>query len=259
VSNTDGYIDTDGAFSPKKKREKKPHRPLPETSDSWMVSYADMMTLIACFFILMMVFAHYDAVTFQRKAELLAKYFQGENDVSEDPLASIRDELEIISSVDDHVEVRQVANGVEVLINIETLFQIGSARINPEYYLIINNIVDKIYELNRHVSIVVEGHTDDIPFRSGGGMESNWQLSGARAATVAKFFDDKGFDRNFIVAVGYADTRPAYPNRDAEGNPILLNQRRNRRIVLKIIDRPRDTRRLGLGVIMGSPETPNAE
>lgn len=229
----------------------------------WMTSYADMMTLIACFFILMMVFANYDAASFQRKAELMAKYFQGENDISESSKmsTSIKQHLKTISNIDDNIVVKDINGGVEVVINLKALFKIGSADLNPDYQFIFDGVINKIKESNDDVRIIVEGHTDDIPFKSANsyGFRSNWQLSGARAATVAKFFDEKGFERSSIVAAGFADTRPAFPNRDKKGIPIPENQQKNRRIVLKVYQKPKHAKQMGLGVIFNKDEAPKKE
>lgn len=221
--------------------------------DAWLISYADMMTLIACFFILMMVFAIYDTVTFQRRAELIAKYFQGESDISEDPMANLQLKLETISNIEDEVIIEQTAEGLEIVMNVKTLFEIGSARINPDYKILITNTIDEIFETNPDARIIVEGHTDDIPFRQGDGLYgSNWELSGARAASVLNMFDERGFSRDHMLAVGYADTRPAFPNRDENGNPIDENRLKNRRIVIRVLEKPGETRRMGLGVLFSN-------
>jgi chemotaxis protein MotB len=64
---------------------------------------------------------------------------------------------------------------------------------------------------------------------------SNWELSGARAARVVRMFETMGFDRRQLQAIGYADTKPLVPNRDAQGAAIPQNQAQNRRVVLRVI------------------------
>jgi chemotaxis protein MotB len=63
---------------------------------------------------------------------------------------------------------------------------------------------------------------------------SNWELSTARAAAVVHFLLDQGIPAQRLRAAGYADTFPKVPNRDANGNPIPANQARNRRVVIKL-------------------------
>jgi chemotaxis protein MotB len=54
---------------------------------------------------------------------------------------------------------------------------------------------------------------------------------------VLKFFEDAGFNKKLLTAVGYGEARPVVPNRDAQGNPIVLNQTQNRRVVIKMLKR----------------------
>jgi chemotaxis protein MotB len=81
--------------------------------------------------------------------------------------------------------------------------------------------------------VTVEGHTDDSPI-STPQFPSNWELSTARAAAVARFFLEQGILAQKLRASGYADTFPIVPNRDAAGNPIPENQAQNRRVVIKL-------------------------
>jgi chemotaxis protein MotB len=63
---------------------------------------------------------------------------------------------------------------------------------------------------------------------------SNWELSTARASAVVKFFLEQGISAQKLRAAGYADTFPKVPNRDASGNPLPANQAQNRRVVIKL-------------------------
>ncbi|HUC69271.1 MAG TPA: flagellar motor protein MotB [Stellaceae bacterium] len=81
--------------------------------------------------------------------------------------------------------------------------------------------------------IRVEGHTDDTPIDTPQ-FPSNWELSTARASAVVHFFLEQGVPAERLRAVGYADTEPKVPNRDAAGNPIPANQAENRRVVIKL-------------------------
>jgi chemotaxis protein MotB len=81
--------------------------------------------------------------------------------------------------------------------------------------------------------IRVEGHTDDTPIDTPQ-FPSNWELSTARASAVVHYFLEQGVPAERLRAVGYADTEPKVPNRDAAGNPIPANQAQNRRVVIKL-------------------------
>lgn len=215
----------------------------------WLTSYADLMTLVACFFILMMAFASFDPASFQRKAELMSIYFQGTVDVEDNEMQKLAAELKTISNLEEIIDIKTNDEGLEIVMNIKTLFHIGSSILTNESALMIDQVIAKIYETNKEVNVIVEGHTDDIPITGSRLYPSNWELSSSRATSVIRRFETKGFQRDSLIAVGYSDTRPAYPNRDAEGNAIKDNQRKNRRIVLKVMYRPQDSQPMGLGLI----------
>jgi chemotaxis protein MotB len=75
--------------------------------------------------------------------------------------------------------------------------------------------------------ITIEGHTDNIPI-STTQFPSNWELSAVRATTVLRLFNDAGVVAERLTAIGYADTRPVEPNILADGRA------RNRRVSILI-------------------------
>ena len=82
-------------------------------------------------------------------------------------------------------------------------------------------------------NIEVEGHSDDTPIRTKQ-FPSNWELSAARASRVVRFFIEEKMASFRFQAIGFAETKPKVPNRDAEGKPIKQNQMTNRRIELHV-------------------------
>ena len=92
----------------------------------WLTSYADLMTLVACFFILMMAFANYD-LNLSRKADLLAKYFKGEDESSDDPSRRLLMKIQSVSNLEEITEIRTSEDGIELILNVKTLFRLGSA------------------------------------------------------------------------------------------------------------------------------------
>lgn len=80
--------------------------------------------------------------------------------------------------------------------------------------------------------IAVHGHTDAVPIHSVR-YPSNWELSGARAGSVVRYFEANGIDKQRLRAVGFADTRPLADNDSAEGRAS------NRRVEL-VLEQPAD-------------------
>lgn len=207
-----------------------------EEEGGWLVSYADMMTLIACFFILMSSFAVYDKATFIRKAQLVSKYFQGSTDSQEeDMMTDLLTELNTNSLVTDISEVRYNQDGLEISFNVSALFNTGSAVLNQEAVRRINTIVAMIRAKKENYRILVEGHTDSRPMNSNAKFDSNWELSSARASAVVKLFEKEKFRRSDLVAIGYSDSRPLVYDKDEDGKYIPEAMNKNRRVILKVL------------------------
>ena len=208
-----------------------------EAEDGWAISYADLMTLISTFFILLVAFANFEKPTFNKKAKEVAKYFKGANvQPQEDEMTELLTNIEAISHDTNVKEVKLTPNGIEIVFSSSALFESGSAELNPDFEESLRLIIDIIKDKSegKKNTLLVEGHTDDIPITTKQ-FPSNWELSGARATRVVRLFETAGFDRSSLTAVGYGDTRPAKPHRNSYGNLISENQAENRRIVLKVL------------------------
>lgn len=121
---------------------------------------------------------------------------------------------------------------VKIELNPETFFSIGSARLNPGTISVLQNLVGLLQPFPN--DIIIEGHTDNIPVR-GGAFRSNWELSVARAVGVVNFFIAGGIAPEHLIAAGYGEFHPAYPN-DSEAN-----RARNRRIEITIVRQLRNS------------------
>jgi chemotaxis protein MotB len=113
-------------------------------------------------------------------------------------------------------------------------FAPGSAALSDGGKAILASLLPRLERaLQAGYRVTVEGHTDDTPIKTAE-FPSNWELSSARAAAVVHELLEEGVPADRLRAVGYADTRPKAPNRDAAGNPIPANQAKNRRVVIKL-------------------------
>ena len=83
------------------------------------------------------------------------------------------------------------------------------------------------------LQVELDGHTDDNPVSSPN-YPSNWELSAARAASVARLFIKLGMDPTRVEVVGFGDTRPKVANRDSQGRPLPANQAINRRVTVHV-------------------------
>ncbi|SEF48066.1 chemotaxis protein MotB [Caloramator fervidus] len=230
----------------------------------WLTTYADMMTLLLCFFVLLYAFSTMDAVKFKTLAFSLAKAFGGnvntiveggnlgpvpvntnpgiEKDDKERKTGKVDldiqrgDTAKIYKKVQEFVKknnleakitVREDIRGVVIELQEKILFDSGKADIKPESV----PLLDKIGELLRMFDneIVVEGHTDNVPINKGY-YKSNWELSADRAVKVVRFLVEKeGVNPQKILAVGAGEFRPIASNSTPEG------RQRNRRVNILIV------------------------
>jgi len=127
---------------------------------------------------------------------------------------------------DGAVELESLGQQIIIRIRENGSFPSGSAFLQPQF----KPIIRKIGKLLNTVpgEIMVSGNTDDRPINSEL-FTSNWDLSSARAVAIAhELLKVPGFDKNRLLVVGHADTRPLVPNTNA------LNRRRNRRVEISI-------------------------
>jgi chemotaxis protein MotB len=210
---------------------KPPHE---ENVDSWLMSYADMITLLMCFFIIFVSVSEPKKDKFSLITEGLANKFGSVN--MSTPLQGIYSAIQ--ASIENHQIFRDVAiqkgeKSIEMELASGTFFQPGSAEFAEGKLPILAEIATALkggsfFEYR----IVIEGHTSDKPVGTAL-FPSNWELSSARAARAARFFIEQGIAADRLIVVGFADTRPAVPNRDGAGTPIEENRLQNERLVIK--------------------------
>lgn len=231
--------------------KKEPAPPPPEEGlPPWMATFADMVTLLLCFFVLLLSFANQSVEKFRdalgsiqgafgvheirAKADDMALISTSQT--AREAVSQISHEERIflgvimrIKSLFEEEEANiQEGTGVTsdrdgVVFNTQAglLFEQNSARLKPSAAKVLNNMVKvlKDYKLN----LVVRGHSDNTPIHTKA-YPSNWELSSARAAVALNYILKKGnFSINRAKAVGYADTRPIAPNDTQENR--LKNQR----------------------------------
>jgi len=207
--------------------------------EPWLVSYADLMTLLFGFFVLMYSFEAAknggDASMVKIRREL-AQFFGG--GVVNNPLGQVaknyQARLEEITSKGD-VKIAESPEGLEITFQSTALFASGSAELTESAHGVITPLIALLKSQGMDYGVRVEGYTDDNPIKNAvTKFPSNWELSGARASMVLRLFEAGGFDPNRLTAVGYGQTRPLVANRDPSGAPLPENQAQNRRVKIYI-------------------------
>jgi chemotaxis protein MotB len=245
-----------------------------------MVTYADMVTLVLVFFILLFSMSQIDQARFEAVAQsfqdrMILEFMpsaipfdypegdsdegeegddgeedemepsdpmknlgeQDEDDESEGEELQVEERLEILLSritsyleeqdLENYVTATKTEAGVNLALQESILFDSGEAFILDEGEELLTEIASLLSDIPNDVR--VEGHTDSRPI-SNFRYPSNWELSGARASSVVRYFvDQEELSADRFSSVGYAETRPV-----AENTP--ENFWENRRVEIVILD-----------------------
>ncbi|RJQ46084.1 MAG: chemotaxis protein MotB [Nitrospiraceae bacterium] len=224
-----------------KKKKHEEH----ENVERWMVSYADFVTLLFCFFTAMYAISNVDtdklgkfvkSMRFAFNAtEVSGKTFAVIEDVPlvlpADPEveSAVREKLEgLAQRSQGGIEIKRDRRGITISVLDKLFFESGSADLRTDS----QDVLDAIAKtLNTFPNIIrIEGHTDNIPIRNNA-FSSNWELSSSRAIQVAKYFiDAHSVKPGRIAALGYAEYKPVAPNDTPQGRG------KNRRVDIVILN-----------------------
>jgi chemotaxis protein MotB len=178
---------------------------------NWLMSYADIMTLLCGFFIMLFSFAKLDTEKYEKVRESVSKQFGGDFKSAHAEYARFLHQVIEKNGLDKEASVHFGAEGVSLVFQSTTFFDTLSADISADGSKTLEPFFAEITRIQtaegKHFKVAVEGHTDSRKIISGP-YPSNWELSSARAARVVRAFIDHGFDPKRLVAIGYADTRP---------------------------------------------------
>lgn len=240
----------------RKRREERVHH------DRWLVSYADFITLLFAFFVVMYAMSSVHEGKYRVLSDTLADAFNArpeslqplpvEGDLrpevsptagssgrtvfagegesfARDPLEQVEKEFHsaMLPFIDEGmVSVTRNESWVELELNTTFMFLSGSARLEDGAVPVLRNVAEVLQNYSN--AIQVEGFTDNFPI-STPVFRSNWELSAARAASVVHLFMDVGVAPERMSAIGYGEYQPVADNTTPEG------RRRNRRVVVVVL------------------------
>jgi chemotaxis protein MotB len=236
----------------KKKRGEDEH----ENLERWLITYADLITLLLAFFIMMYTFSKQDAQKYQEVSKSLKTIFTGGSGLLKTgaggssminpslragPDSEVEQQLEqqvqaMAGSTDRDrsITVFRDERGIVIRIMDRAFFDEGKAELKETAREALKKIAPIMKGSNSPVRI--EGHTDDVPIRTGE-FRSNWELSVRRATEVVRLLIERyDFPPQRISASGYAEYQPVATN-DTPQNRAL--NRRIEIIVLHQSDRER--------------------
>jgi chemotaxis protein MotB len=215
----------------------------------WVVTFGDLMSLLLCFFVLLLSFSNMDrqkykqvagsmekAFGVQRKIKvmdipkgmkMIAKDFDQEiiatrikEDLGKEIDELIQDEL---SELRDQISVETDENEVIIRLMGESTFDSGKAEIRPQLKPLLQKVAD-VLRASSQGDIIIAGHTDNVPIVAGP-FKTNLRLSAARASAVAEYFiDQSGINPKRISTMGFGEFRPM------ESNVTAAGRQKNRRV-----------------------------
>ncbi|MRG87725.1 flagellar motor protein MotS [Salinibacillus xinjiangensis] len=255
-------------FKRKRRRRKKE-----ALTQKWMTTYADMITLVLVFFILLFSMSQIDVEKFkavadsyrdrvifdfnssivptdqpseygedndnqqnlnelpERTNEEKDQQMESQNQETAPSLEDLLQEVQQFltnEGLNDVITANRTEQGVVLVLQEKVLFESGEAEIIDEGKPFLNKVGKLLNNIPNDVK--VEGHTDSRPI-STYRYPSNWELSGARASSVIRYFMTvEALSPNRFQASGYADTRPIAENNSEE------NWQKNRRVEIIILE-----------------------
>lgn len=233
-------------------------------TDRWMVSYADFVTLLFAFFVVMYAISSVNESKYRVLTDTMTEAFK----VVPKSIAPIQigKEKKIIGEFEKkgaliepvrvlpkpqrtyEVEMKQIAETVskavkplidqgliqvtenklwvEIEMNTSILFSSADSELAEDAFPALKALAGVLKKLPNYID--VEGHTDDVPINNDE-FPSNWELSAARAASVVHLFSQYGVNPHRLSSIGYAEYRPIATNETVQG------RLKNRRVKIVIL------------------------
>lgn len=209
----------------------------PEEED-WLTTYADAITLLMAFFVMLVSFSKIDMEIFD---QVMSGIKQEIGMTKEDTISTTQQlstALEVASfemQMEQVVEVQKTDRGITIEMDSNSFFKPGTAQIVDKALPLIGKWSELLTdEKFKYFHIEVEGHTDDDPINTPK-FPSNWELSAARASAVVRAMEGNGVHRFQMKAIGMGDSHPKVPNRTIDGEPIPVNMAKNRRVAINLV------------------------
>jgi chemotaxis protein MotB len=198
--------------------------------ESWLLSYADLITNLLLFFVVLLSAANLS----KGKMQQIAKAISGKQSAAS--LESIQREIDqqiADKQLQDMVRSKLSDEGLEISLNSGLVFDSGRAKIKPEAETTLQSMLQVLQPYSGKYNFAVEGHTDSTPIVNGSTFPSNWELASARAIVVRQRLEETGIERSRIRVEGYADTKPL-PEEELQGLSPDARAARHRRVVVRI-------------------------
>lgn len=231
-----------------------------DNHERWLISYADFITLLFAFFVVMYSISSVNEGKYKTFSDSLSLAFtnQPSSTFTSQPVnqpenvlkalvdrrtarlgeqqRKIQERMKLLAEKlsqvmqqlieQEQVSVKQTKRGVVVDINASSLFKPGEAILQASAFELLQQVSLVLSQETQPLE--VEGHTDDVPIKTKL-FPSNWELSAARASSVVRMLVEHGVDEQRLSAVGMASNHPLVPNDSPE------NRAKNRRVSITLL------------------------
>lgn len=187
-------------------RARSVHDKTEQDQEGWLVSYADLITLLFIFFSVMLSISSVSRAKF----DLLTRQF---NQASTTSLLELKKNLDAEiqkQQLQTQVETEFSDEGLQIRFNEKVLFASGDASLNDDGSRTLAQFAKLLSQSTSGKDafhLAVEGHTDSRPIHTAA-YPSNWALSASRSVHVLHFLASHGLNEKNMVVRAYADTRP---------------------------------------------------
>ncbi|MCB9072022.1 MAG: OmpA family protein [Bdellovibrionaceae bacterium] len=208
----------------RKVRQNKVSLLLKKENEVWLYSYADLITNLLAFFILLFVLVNGSPAAVSKIKTSLSQLSEGVIVAPNTP--------DFTNTVSSYIKEKRLVNQVAIQANEEGisltfqgnfLFETMSSEIRPLARDLLSNLVPLLKKIPKDFRIDVCGHADSRKILESDYFPSNWELSAARAGSVVRYLASQNIDQHRLRAIGYGDTQP-----------VSNNLEENRRVVIKI-------------------------
>jgi chemotaxis protein MotB len=229
-----------------------------ENAERWLLTYADLITLLMVFFVVLYSMSSADSSKWQEVSLALQQAFNvgvlqgqssttlsngGSSAVVEPPVESLISDnevpqvirindkiaavLAVITSQTPDVSVGIDREGIVIRLSGSYLFDSGRAELKPNSMAVLDAIATELRPLDNEIRI--DGHTDSTPIDSPR-YPTNWELSVARALAVTRHLSESdGVQASRLTAAGYGEFRPLV------GNDTREDRAKNRRVEIHLL------------------------
>jgi chemotaxis protein MotB len=232
--------------------------------ESWLIPYADILTLLLALFIVLFASSEVDKAKFQTIMDGFKSEFTGTNiesdnagltikgqdeekkadsektdeekapsqsaqSIEDAELNNLKEQLQAYvtaNGLEAMVSLQETRRGVEIVLKDVLLFDSGKAILKESAFPTMDAFINLFTTLPNPISI--EGHTDDVPIGNAA-FPTNWELSSARAVSVLHYFASKNIPNERMQFTGFGEFQPIYPNDTDE------HRQENRRVNIVIL------------------------